>query len=217
MDTMSGRAAGIRLSIWKRLADVACSVVGGLCTSPLILIGMMQSRAELDERPIFRQTRIGLHGREFDLMKIRTMPSQQGQVSTVTLNNDDRVPPRLRWLRDYKIDELPQLWNVLKGDMSIVGPRPTVPSDVDLMSEIARRRHHVRPGLTGLSQIRGNAALTWPQRIEYDLEYVETSSFLLDLTIVARTALAVLRKESSSSVESGDEWDDGDTDSHYRR
>lgn len=214
---MSERAVGIRLPIWKRLVDVVVSTVGGLVVSPLIAFGMVQSRAVLHEQPIFRQKRVGLGGKEFGLMKIRTMSSRQETGSTVTLNNDDRVPPKLRWLRDYKVDELPQIWNVLKGDMSIVGPRPTVLSDVELMSDVARRRHDLRPGLTGLSQIRGNAALTWPQRIEHDLEYIESVSFILDLAIVARTVVAVLRKESSSSVESGDEWDDVSADSPYRR
>lgn len=202
---------------WKRPMDVLVAALGGALASPLILVGLAQSRATLNERPIFRQQRVGLGGKSFGLLKIRTMPSQIQSSSTVTLNNDGRVPPELEWIRDYKVDELPQIWNVLKGDMSIVGPRPTVADDVSRMDERARRRHDVRPGLTGLSQIRGNAALSWPQRIEYDLEYVESKSIMLDLKIIWSTVLAVIRLESSSAVETGDEWSVNDANPSHRR
>jgi lipopolysaccharide/colanic/teichoic acid biosynthesis glycosyltransferase len=154
----------------------------------------------------FVQERIGLDEQPFKVYKLRTMRAT-GDRRSVTLMDDPRVFFMGRLARKLKIDELPQLLNVLNGTMSLVGPRPTVQEDYERMNRRQRSRCRVLPGLTGLAQVRGNTSLTWPQRIEYDLFYVENQSLWLDLKILARTALLVLTFRAETHPQGISEWD----------
>ncbi len=139
----------------------------------------------------FRQQRVGLAGRPFEVIKFRTMTVSP--ACTSAFPDITRMTSVGRWLRRFSLDELPQLINVARGDMSIVGPRPTLQYQVDRYSEAQRGRLAVRPGITGLAQVRGRNAIRWADRIEHDLEYVARQSIRLDLAILVRTAGAILR------------------------
>jgi lipopolysaccharide/colanic/teichoic acid biosynthesis glycosyltransferase len=152
---------------------------------------------KLDSRgPVFfRQERVGLDGRPFEVLKLRTMivdAHTQGAGYAVD-KGDSRITRVGNLLRRTSLDELPQLWNVLRGEMSLVGPRPTLSYQVEQYTERQRRRLEVRPGLTGWAQVNGRASLSWPERIELDVWYVEHRSLALDLRILLRTASVLLR------------------------
>jgi lipopolysaccharide/colanic/teichoic acid biosynthesis glycosyltransferase len=178
----------------NRAADVAIAGTGLVLASPLLAAAAIASKLE-DRGPVlYRQTRVGRDGADFELLKLRTMvvgAETQGAGFAV-----DRGDPRItrvgRLLRRTSVDELPQLWNVLRGEMSIVGPRPTLRYQVERYDARQRRRLDVRPGLTGWAQVHGRASLPWPERIELDVWYVEHRSPLLDLKILLRTPLALV-------------------------
>ena len=128
-------------------------------------------------------------------------------TGTVTIAKDPRVTPIGNFLRKWKLDEVPTLWNVLKGDMSLVGPRPTVKMDVEKMNTKQRYRHSVLPGLTGLAQINGNTSLDWPKRIKYDIEYIENRRFILDIIIILRTILLILSRNIETHPSRDTEWE----------
>ena len=140
---------------------------------------------------LFRQERIGRGGRPFEVLKFRTMVVEAAERPGFP--EEELITPTGRWLRRFSLDELPQLVNVLRGDMSLVGPRPTLAYQVERYDDRQRGRLAVRPGITGLAQVRGRNAITWGERIEHDLEYVERQSLLLDLAILARSLLGVIR------------------------
>ena len=145
--------------------------------------------------PVFyRQRRVGLGGREFEMLKLRTMVqgSDPVGVGTVVTRDDPRVTAAGRFLRRTSLDEVPNLINVLRGEMAIVGPRPTIPAQVDDYTPRQRRRHEVLPGITGWAQVQGRAGIPWEERIELDLWYVDHRSAALDARILARTALAAV-------------------------
>lgn len=177
----------------KRGLDVVLAVLVLVLLSPVLALAAVAIKLE-DRGPVlFRQVRVGLGGREFEILKLRTMvvgAESQGAGLAV-----DRGDPRItrvgRVLRRLSVDELPQLWNVVVGDMSIVGPRPTVRWQVDRYTDRQRRRLDVRPGITGWAQVHGRATLPWDERIELDLWYVDHRSMWLDLEILARTPLAL--------------------------
>ena len=148
---------------------------------------------------IYRQRRVGLSGRPFMLMKFRTMVvgAERMGAGLAVSADDDRITRAGAVLRRLSLDELPQLWNVLRGDMSLVGPRPTVPEQVERYTPRQRRRLAARPGVTGLAQVRGRNAIPWSARIEIDIEYVERWSPMLDLRVLARTAAVVLGREGT--------------------
>ncbi|SCG72868.1 Sugar transferase involved in LPS biosynthesis (colanic, teichoic acid) [Micromonospora coxensis] len=155
-------------------------------------------------RPVlFRHTRPGLHGELFELVKFRTMHHVDPSRGRVT--DAERLTPVGRWLRATSLDELPELWNVLRGDMSLVGPRPHLVRYLDLYTEEQARRHDVRPGITGLAQVRGRNTLSWEDKFAYDVEYVDSRSFALDLRILAETIRVVLRREGITAPGS-DTW-----------
>ncbi|MDQ1436733.1 MAG: hypothetical protein QOK43_362 [Acidimicrobiaceae bacterium] len=173
----------------KRAFDVIVLVVVAL---PAAVVGAACAAAiKLTSKGpvLFRQTRVGLHGRPFDVCKFRTMVDAPDNPLFPDAAHITTVG---RWLRRLSLDELPQLLNVAAGDMSIVGPRPTLAYQVERYTERQRGRLAVRPGLTGLAQVRGRNAISWTERIEHDLEYVARQSIALDLAILARTARAVL-------------------------
>lgn len=159
-----------------------------------------------DPGPLFfRQQRIGKGGQPFSILKFRTMRVHHIDTS-VTTKGDPRIFRGGDFLRRFKIDELPQLFNVLLGDMSLVGPRPTVAEDYEKMSEEQRSRSTVRPGITGLAQISGNTALPWQERIALDLDYIHRSSLRLDFVILIRTIVLILTDRAETHPDGKDEW-----------
>ena len=177
----------------NRALDVALGGLGLVVASPLLAAAALAIKLE-DRGPVlYRQTRVGKDGSDFDVLKLRSMvvgAERQGAGFAVD-RGDARITRVGRLLRKTSIDELPQLWNVVRGDMSVVGPRPTLRYQVDRYTERQRRRLDVRPGLTGWAQIHGRATLPWADRIELDVWYVEHRSPLVDLKILLRTPLAL--------------------------
>ena len=162
-------------------------------TSPLLIAAALA--VKLDGGPVlYRQTRVGKDGRDFELLKLRTMVvgAEKLGAGYAVNEGDPRITRAGRVLRRLSLDELPQLWNVVRGEMSIVGPRPTLRYQVEQYDERQRHRLDVRPGITGWAQIHGRAKLSWAERIELDLWYVEHRSALLDAKILARTPRALL-------------------------
>jgi lipopolysaccharide/colanic/teichoic acid biosynthesis glycosyltransferase len=162
-------------------------------TSPLLLAGAAAVKLGDGGPVLYRQRRVGLRGAEFELLKLRTMVvGAEGQGAGHAVNEGDpRITRAGALLRRLSLDELPQFWNVLRGDMSIVGPRPTLAYQVERYTPFQRRRLEVKPGLTGWAQVQGRASLPWDRRIELDVWYVDNRSFLLDLKILLRTPFAL--------------------------
>ncbi|MGH3021698.1 MAG: sugar transferase [Gaiellaceae bacterium] len=179
--------------IAKRALDIAGASVGLLVSAPFLAAAAAAVKLE-DRGPVlYRQRRVGKDGREFDLLKLRTMVvgAERLGAGYAVDEGDPRITRAGRVLRRLSVDELPQLWNVVRGDMSLVGPRPTLAYQVERYTERQRRRLEVKPGITGWAQIQGRASLPWDDRIELDVWYVEHRSFWLDLRILARTPLAL--------------------------
>jgi lipopolysaccharide/colanic/teichoic acid biosynthesis glycosyltransferase len=174
----------------SRALDVAVAVTVLVPATPLLVLAAVAIRLESRGPLLYRQRRVGLHGRPFELWKLRTMvPRAETMGAGVyVLEGDPRITRVGRLLRRFSLDELPNLINVLKGDMAIVGPRPTVQEQVDRYTERQRRRLEVKPGITGWAQVNGRTSLPWPERIELDVWYVEHRSLWLDLRILAKTA-----------------------------
>src|SRR5918996_1215424 len=178
----------------SRIRDVVGSAVGLVLAAPVLALAALAIRLE-DGGPVFyRQTRVGQHGRDFELLKLRTMVVGAEKIGAGYAVNrgDPRITRAGRVLRRLSLDELPQLWNVLRGDMSLIGPRPTLRYQVDRYTDRQRRRLEVKPGLTGWAQVHGRARLPLDERIELDVWYVEHRSPWLDLQILLRTPLALL-------------------------
>jgi lipopolysaccharide/colanic/teichoic acid biosynthesis glycosyltransferase len=178
----------------NRTLDVDGASLGLALTSPALAVAALAIKLD-DRGPVFyRQRRVGRDGREFELLKLRTMvvgAEHQGAGWAVN-RGDPRITRVGRTLRRLSIDELPQLWNVVRGEMSLIGPRPTLAYQVEAYSPRQRRRLEVKPGVTGWAQIHGRAALPWEERIELDVWYVENRSPLVDLKILLRTPRALL-------------------------
>jgi lipopolysaccharide/colanic/teichoic acid biosynthesis glycosyltransferase len=181
----------------RRAFDIAIAAAGLLVTSPVLLLAMLAVKLESRGGAFYRQRRVGLHGREFEVLKLRTMVQGAEHIGAgMAVNTGDARITRVgRILRRTSLDELPNLINVFKGEMAIVGPRPTLPSQVAQYTERERGRLAVRPGITGWAQVNGRASLPWAQRIELDLWYIEHRSWRLDLTILWRSAQLVVRGE----------------------
>lgn len=179
----------------NRLADVLVAGAGLALTSPLLGLAALAIKLEDGGPVLYRQTRVGKDGEDFELLKLRTMVVGAERIGAGYAVNegDPRITHVGRVLRRTSIDELPQLWNVLRGDMSVIGPRPTLRYQVEQYDDRQRRRLEVKPGLTGWAQVNGRAALPWSERIELDVWYVENRSALLDLKILLRTPLALFR------------------------
>jgi len=178
----------------NRALDVAGASLGLVLASPFLAASALAIKLE-DRGPVlYRQRRVGRDGEDFELLKLRTMvvgAEKQGAGWAVN-EGDPRITRAGRVLRRLSLDELPQLWNVVRGDMSLIGPRPTLRYQVEKYTDRQRRRLDVKPGITGWAQIHGRAALPWEERIELDVWYVEHRSPLLDLKILLRTPLALL-------------------------
>jgi lipopolysaccharide/colanic/teichoic acid biosynthesis glycosyltransferase len=180
---------GCRVSgLVRWVADKLIAGGGLFITSPILALAAVAIRLESAGPVVFRQARVGKDGEVFDLYKLRTMVVGSDRGPDVALSEDDpRITRVGAFLRRYSLDELPNLVNVLRGEMAIVGPRPTIQSQVDRYTERQRRRLEVKPGLTGWAQVNGRASLSWPERIELDVWYVENRSLRLDLRILTRT------------------------------
>jgi len=181
----------------RRIFDVVVAAAGLLAASPILLLAMLAVKLESRGGAFYRQRRVGRHGREFDVLKLRTMVAGAEHIGAgmAVDSGDARITRVGRILRRTSLDELPNLVNVLKGEMAIVGPRPTLPSQVAQYTERERGRLAVRPGITGWAQVNGRASLPWSERIELDLWYIEHRSWRLDLTILWRSAQLVVRGE----------------------
>ena len=181
----------------KRLTDLVLGIPSLMALVPLMLCLALAVRFRLGSPVLFRQERPGLHGRPFMLVKFRTMTGA-ADTDGRPLPDADRLTRFGRFLRSTSLDELPELWNVLKGDMSLVGPRPLLMEYLPLYSPRQSRRHEVKPGLTGWAQVNGRNTLTWEDRLEMDVWYVENRSWLLDLKIIWKTIGIVLHREGIS-------------------
>jgi len=179
----------------KRALDLLIAVPVVALTAPIVALLALLIRLESPGDPIYRQQRVGRAGEPFQIFKLRTMVSgAEFQGAGLAIAADDSRVTRLgRLLRRTSLDELPNLWNVVRGEMSIVGPRPTLQGQVDQYTDRQRGRLAVKPGITGWAQVNGRASLPWPERIELDLWYVEHQSLALDLGILRRTVGQVLR------------------------
>jgi len=178
----------------RRLFDVASSAVVLLFASPFLLISALAIKLD-DRGPVlYRQRRVGKDGVEFELLKLRTMVvgAEKMGAGYAVNEGDPRITRAGRVLRRLSLDELPQLWNVLRGDMSLIGPRPTLRYQVERYTPRQRRRLEVKPGITGWAQVHGRAKLPWDERIELDVWYVEHRSFWLDVKILAKTPPALM-------------------------
>lgn len=206
--------ANLSKLVVKRLLDIIGSLVGLFVLSPVLLVIGLAIRLDSPGPALFRQTRVGLDGRQFTMLKFRTMRvggddsihrdyiadlvrgeadsrmNEQGEP--VFLLDDPRITRLGDWLRKRSLDELPNLMNVLKGDMSLVGPRPPIPYEVELYDDRARRRISVKPGMTGLAQVNGRGSLTFWEIVELDLKYIDNWSLMLDLKILLETFPSVI-------------------------
>ena len=181
----------------KRFIDIVAAAVGLALLSPILLLLALAVRVRLGSPVFFRQLRPGLHGRPFTIFKFRTMRDVR-DADGVLLPDADRLPPLGRWLRSTSLDEFPELWNVVRGDMSLVGPRPLLTEYLSLYSPLQTRRHDVRPGITGWAQVNGRNALSWDEKFALDVWYVDNRSIWLDLTILRDTLIRVIAREGIS-------------------
>jgi lipopolysaccharide/colanic/teichoic acid biosynthesis glycosyltransferase len=178
----------------KRSFDLVAACLGLLALAlPLFVLGGL-IRRKLGSPVLFRQMRPGLHGRPFQMVKFRTMTDERG-VDGALLPDAQRLTPFGRFLRASSLDELPELWNVLKGDMSLVGPRPLLMEYLPLYSPEQARRHETRPGITGWAQVNGRNAISWEQKFKLDVWYVDNQNMWLDIKILLMTARKVLIRD----------------------
>ena len=182
----------------KRFFDILVSFLGLIFLAPVILFVAFQIRRKLGRRVLFRQIRPGLHGKPFEMIKFRTMRDVYDSKG-VLLPDADRMTPFGTFLRSSSLDELPELWNVLKGEMSLVGPRPLLMEYLPLYSPEQLRRHEVRPGVTGWAQINGRNALSWNEKFNLDVWYVDSQSLRLDIKIILLTLKKVVAREGISA------------------
>jgi lipopolysaccharide/colanic/teichoic acid biosynthesis glycosyltransferase len=192
----------------RRTVDIVVSVCVLLVASPLLALAAIAIRLESAGHPIYRQRRSGLDGRPFDVMKLRTMVDGAEHIGAgLAINtNDSRITRVGAFLRRTSLDELPNLLNVLRGEMSLIGPRPTLPVQVEQYTARQRGRLRVKPGITGWAQVNGRTSLPWSERIELDLYYIANRSLALDLRILWRTAAIVLGGEDLYKGQTGG-WD----------
>lgn len=181
----------------KRLLDLVLTTPALLLSLPVQAVSAAAIRLTMGRPVLFRQQRPGLDGRPFEMLKFRTMLLPDPERGLVT--DADRMTGLGSFLRSTSLDELPTLWNILKGDMSLVGPRPLLMQYLDRYTPQQARRHEVRPGLTGLAQVSGRNAISWEMKFARDVEYVDSHDLLLDLKIIARTVLQVVRRDGISA------------------
>jgi undecaprenyl phosphate N,N'-diacetylbacillosamine 1-phosphate transferase len=191
-----GTGMRIYANFFKRVVDLVSSSLLLIVLSPLLLLLALVVRLDTPGPAFFSQSRLGERGTVFKLVKFRTMTHAQRTATREIYDGDHPEITRSgSWMRRFKLDELPQLWNVLIGDMSLIGPRPCLPEQVATFNEDGRMRLRVRPGMTGLAQVSGNIFIPWPERWRLDRQYVENLTLVMDLRIIARTVLVVLQGE----------------------
>ena len=181
----------------KRTFDLIASLLGLTLLSPVLIIVALLVRMKLGSPVLFRQVRPGLNGKPFEMMKFRTMTNEKDANGNL-LPNEDRMTRFGSFLRSASLDELPELINVLKGDMSLVGPRPLLMDYMPYFTEEQMRRHDVKPGITGWAQVNGRNAIGWDRKLQLDIWYVGNQSFLLDLKILWMTLLKVVKRDGIS-------------------
>lgn len=184
---------------WKRLFDILISLGLIIVLSPLFLVLLGAVYWKMGRPVIFTQLRPGLNGRPFKMYKFRTMTEERDSEGNL-LPDEERLTPLGRFLRETSLDELPELFNVLKGDMSLVGPRPLLMQYLDRYAPEQARRHEVKPGITGWAQINGRNAITWEEKFVLDVWYVDNWSLWLDMKILAMTVVKVLKREGISAA-----------------
>lgn len=182
----------------KRCLDFILALIAIIVLSPILLIVAILVRCKLGSPIIFKQQRPGLHEKIFCMYKFRTMTDAK-DVDGNLLPDEERLTKFGKALRSTSLDELPELFNILKGDMSIVGPRPLLVQYLPRYNERQHRRHDVRPGFTGLAQVNGRNSISWQEKFEWDVKYVEQVSFVLDMKIIAKTVGVVLKRDGISS------------------
>lgn len=195
---MKSKSNGLYCKLIKRFMDFLIAALSIIIFSPLLIILAILVRVKLGGPVIFKQERPGLNGKVFKLYKFRTMTDAKDENGNL-LDDEYRLTSFGKKLRSTSLDELPELYNILKGDMSIVGPRPLLVKYLPLYSDEQKRRHDVRPGLTGLAQVSGRNAITWTEKFNKDIEYVDNVSFGLDVSIFFKTIYCVLKKEGINS------------------
>ena len=184
----------------KRFLDIFIASLALVLLSPLYLYVAYKVRKNLGSPVIFRQIRPGLHGKPFEMIKFRTMTDERDAQGNL-LPNEQRLPKFGKMLRATSLDEMPELWNVIKGDMSIVGPRPLLMEYLPLYNEEQAKRHNVRPGMTGYAQVNGRNSISWEEKFKLDTWYVENQSIWLDFKIMFQTVKKVLIKEGINQSE----------------
>ncbi|WP_348548751.1 sugar transferase [Psychrobacter sp. KFRI-CH2-11] len=182
----------------KRLFDITIATTALIVLSPVYAITAYQVRRHLGAPVLFRQTRPGLHGKPFEMIKFRSM-KDGADLHGKPLEDDERLTPFGKALRNSSLDELPELWNVIKGDMSLVGPRPLLMEYLPLYNAEQARRHDVRPGITGHAQVNGRNAIGWDEKFALDIWYVDHQSLWLDTKILLKTIKKVIRKDGISA------------------
>jgi len=184
----------------KRLLDIVIASIALILLSPLYAYVAYKVRKNLGSPVIFRQVRPGLNGKPFEMIKFRTMTDERDEKGNL-LPNEQRLPKFGKMLRATSLDEMPELWNVIKGDMSIVGPRPLLMDYLPLYNEEQAKRHNVRPGMTGHAQVNGRNSISWEEKFKLDTWYVENQSIWLDFKIMFQTVKKVLVKEGINQSE----------------
>jgi len=187
----------IYLSFGKRIFDLVLTVPALVLFSPVLVVLALLVRLKLGSPILFRQIRPGLNEKPFNMLKFRTMTDARG-ADGVLLPDAERLTPFGRFLRATSLDELPELFNVLKGDMSLVGPRPLLMQYLERYTPEQARRHEVRPGITGWAQVNGRNAITWEEKFKLDVWYVDNWSLWLDIKIIAMTIWKILKREGIS-------------------
>ena len=184
---------------FKRLLDIIFSILALIFLSPILLITAILVRIKLGSPVIFKQERPGLNEKIFTIYKFRSMTDERDENGKL-LHDNIRLAKFDKLLRNTSVDELPELWNILKGDMSFIGPRPLVVKYLPLYSGNQRQRHQVRPGLTGLAQVNGRNAISWDEKFEYDIEYVNNIHFISEIKIIFMTIVKVVKKEGLNEM-----------------
>ena len=185
----------------KRFFDITASGAALVVLSPVLAITAYKVKKNLGSPVLFKQTRPGLNGEPFEMLKFRSMTNAKDSEGNL-LPDNERITDFGRFLRTSSLDELPELWNIFKGDMSFVGPRPLLMEYLDYYTEEEKLRHTVRPGLTGLAQISGRNGMPWDVKLAYDVEYVKRRSLMMDTKIIIKTIFQVLNKEGVIAVPS---------------
>lgn len=183
---------------FKRLIDIICSLSALVLLSPLLLVLIAVGAIAMKGNPFFTQKRPGKNEKIFKLIKFRTMTCEKDKYGNL-LPDEERLTKYGKWLRSTSLDELPEIINIFIGDMSIIGPRPLLVKYLDRYNEEQKHRHDVRPGLTGLAQVKGRNSISWEEKFSYDIEYIKNITFMGDIKILFATVTAVFKRDGISS------------------